>query len=114
MTLLRVVDRDGTEHEVDAKTGITLMENLRDLDYGVAAVCGGMCACATCHVYVDPEWAARRPAPHSDETDLLGAILYLIAHEAPETFFEYVADIEADRDDTRKVWLEEAMPEGRA
>lgn len=72
MTLLRVVDRDGTEHEVDAKTGITLMENLRDLDYGVAAVCGGMCACATCHVYVDPEWAARLPAPHSDETDLLG------------------------------------------
>lgn len=49
-----------------------------------------------------------------NETDLLGAILYLIAHEAPETFFEYVADIEADRDDTRKVWLEEAMPEGRA
>jgi 2Fe-2S ferredoxin len=71
MTLLRVVDRDGTEHEVDARTGLTVMENLRDLDYGVAAVCGGMCACATCHVYVDPEWAAKLPAPHSDETDLL-------------------------------------------
>jgi len=71
MTLLRVVDRDGSEHEVDARTGLSLMENLRDLDYGVAAVCGGMCACATCHVYVDPEWTAKLPAPHSDETDLL-------------------------------------------
>jgi 2Fe-2S ferredoxin len=71
MTLLRVVDRDGHEHEVDANTGFTLMENLRDLDYGVGAICGGMCACATCHVYVDPAWLAKLPAAQSDETDLL-------------------------------------------
>src|SRR4051812_29672882 len=61
MTSLRVVDRDGVEHEVDANPGFTLMENLRDLEYGVAAICGGMCACATCHVYVDPEWFPRLP-----------------------------------------------------
>jgi 2Fe-2S ferredoxin len=72
MTQLRVVDRDGVEHEVDARTGFTLMENLRDLDYGVAAICGGMCACATCHVYVDPEWLPKLPPMHSDEKDLLG------------------------------------------
>ena len=72
MTQLRVVDRDGVEHEVDSRTGFTLMENLRDLDYGVAAICGGMCACATCHVYVDPEWLPKLPAMHSDEKDLLG------------------------------------------
>ena len=71
MTLLRVVDRDGTEHEVDARTGLTVMENLRDLDYGVAAVCGGMCACATCHVYVDAAWLDRIPAASHDEEDLL-------------------------------------------
>ena len=71
MTLLRVIDRDGIEHEVDATTGITLMENLRDLDYGVGAICGGMCACATCHVYVDAEWQGKLPAAQSDETDLL-------------------------------------------
>jgi len=72
MTLLRVVDRDGVEHEVNGNTGFTLMENLRDLEYGVAAICGGMCACATCHVYVDPQWLAKLPAMHSDEKDLLG------------------------------------------
>ncbi len=71
MTQLRVVDRDGVEHEVEARAGLTLMENLRDLDYGVAAVCGGMCACATCHVYVDPEWLGKLPPPHSDELDLV-------------------------------------------
>ncbi len=71
MALLRVVDRDGNEHEIDGNTGFTLMENLRDLDYGVGAVCGGMCACATCHVYVDAEWAGKLPAAQSDERDLL-------------------------------------------
>jgi 2Fe-2S ferredoxin len=71
MALLRVIDRDGKEHEVEGKTGQKIMETLRDLDYGVAAVCGGMCSCATCHVYVDPEWAERLPAPMSDERELL-------------------------------------------
>jgi ferredoxin, 2Fe-2S len=71
MALLRVVDRDGVEHEVDAKPGLKVMETLRELDYGVAAICGGMCSCATCHVYVDPEWASKLPQPMSDERELL-------------------------------------------
>ena len=66
MALLRVVDRDGVEHEVDAKPGLKVMETLRELDYGVAAICGGMCSCATCHVYVDPEWVSKLPAAMSD------------------------------------------------
>jgi 2Fe-2S ferredoxin len=71
MALLRVVDRDGVEHEVDAKPGLKVMETLRELDYGVAAICGGMCSCATCHVYVDPEWTSKLPEPMSDERELL-------------------------------------------
>jgi ferredoxin, 2Fe-2S len=71
MALIKVTDRDGNEHDVEANVGFTLMENLRDLDYGVAAVCGGMCACATCHVYVDPEWLSQLPTPQSDELDLV-------------------------------------------
>ncbi len=74
MALLRVVDRDGVEHEVDAKTGLKVMETLRELDYGVAAICGGMCSCATCHVYVDPQWLAKLPAPMSDERELLSEL----------------------------------------
>ena len=71
MAVLRVVDRDGVEHEVDAKPGLKVMETLRELDYGVAAICGGMCSCATCHVYVDPEWLSKLPAAMSDEKELL-------------------------------------------
>jgi 2Fe-2S ferredoxin len=45
------------------------------MDDGVAAICGGMCSCATCHVYVDPEWVPRLPEPMSDEGDMLGDLL---------------------------------------
>ncbi len=57
MARMIVVDRDGKEHEIEAKTGLKIMEILRELDYGVAAICGGLCSCATCHIYVDEQWA---------------------------------------------------------
>jgi ferredoxin, 2Fe-2S len=75
MPTVRVIDRDGTERELDAPIGATLMEPLRDMDDGVAAICGGMCSCATCHVYVDAEWVAKLPAPMSDESDMLGDLI---------------------------------------
>ncbi len=71
MARMTVVDRDGKEHEIEAKPGLKVMEILRELDYGVAAICGGLCSCATCHVYVDDSWVARLPKPQSDELELL-------------------------------------------
>ncbi|MGB8694520.1 MAG: 2Fe-2S iron-sulfur cluster-binding protein [Steroidobacteraceae bacterium] len=71
MPLLRVVNRDGVEQEINAPASGVLMEPLRDMDDGVSAICGGMCSCATCHVYVDEAWRAKLPAPMSDETDML-------------------------------------------
>jgi ferredoxin, 2Fe-2S len=68
---LRVIDRSGNEHEVDAEAKGALMQVLRDFDFGVAAICGGMCSCATCHVYVDPAWCERLPASHGDEVELM-------------------------------------------
>lgn len=65
------MDREGVEHEVEGRTGLKLMETLRELDFGVAAICGGMCSCATCHVYVDADWASRLPRPDSNERALL-------------------------------------------
>ncbi len=74
MPLLKVIDRDGKEHDVEAKAGIKVMESLRELDYGVAAICGGMCSCATCHIYVDESWQSRFPAAMSDERELLSEL----------------------------------------
>jgi 2Fe-2S ferredoxin len=72
MPTVRVIDRDSVERAVEAPSGATLMEPLRDMDEGVAAICGGMCSCATCHVYVDQDWLAKLPPPMSDESDMLG------------------------------------------
>ena len=71
MAKIVVTDRDGNVHTVQARTELKIMETLRDLDYGVTAICGGLCSCATCHVLVAPEWMGRLPAPQSDEKELL-------------------------------------------
>ena len=75
MAQLKVIDRDGVEYQVDAKPGVSVMEVLRDGgDFGVAAICGGLCSCATCHVYVDPAWFGRLKGRHNDEQEILTAL----------------------------------------
>jgi len=71
MAELVIVDRDGKEHRVEGRVGVSVMETLRELDYGVAAICGGMCSCATCHVWVDESWAGRLQPRQGDEEELL-------------------------------------------
>ncbi len=71
MSEIIVTDRDGGEHRVQARSGVSLMETLREFDYGVAAICGGMCSCATCHVYVAAPWLAQLPPMQGDEKEIL-------------------------------------------
>ena len=70
LTLL-VVDHAGVEHQVEALEGWRVMEVIRDWDIGIKAECGGACACATCHVYVDPAWAGLLVPPTDEEMDKL-------------------------------------------
>jgi 2Fe-2S ferredoxin len=66
------IDTDGTARTVDAELGATVMETAINNDVpGILATCGGSCACATCHVYVEPEWFDRLPKPAIDELDML-------------------------------------------
>ncbi|HEX2492629.1 MAG TPA: 2Fe-2S iron-sulfur cluster-binding protein [Steroidobacter sp.] len=71
MAHIHLTDIYGVEHDIQAQTGATLMEILRQYEFGVTASCGGFCSCATCHVYVDPAWAPRLKQMHSDESDLI-------------------------------------------
>ena len=72
MATITVITRDGTERQVEADTNLTLMEVIRDNGFDeLLALCGGCCSCATCHVYIDPEFADKFPAMSEDETDLL-------------------------------------------
>ena len=69
--MLRVVDHQGVEHQVEALEGFRVMEVIRDWDLGIKAECGGACACATCHVYVDPDWTNLLVPPTDEEMDRL-------------------------------------------
>lgn len=71
MITIKVKDLDGEQHEVQAATGDHLMGTLREFEWGVAAVCGGMCSCATCHVYLEGDWPEQFPPADSDEFELL-------------------------------------------
>jgi 2Fe-2S ferredoxin len=60
MPLIVFVDRGGMRREVRAADGVTVMEVARQQGIdGIVAQCGGACACATCHVYVAPQWLGR-------------------------------------------------------
>ncbi len=69
------IDRKGVEHVVEGNDGWTVMEALRDAGLPVAAECGGACACATCHVYVEDGWYEKLNPPSPDELDLLDMAL---------------------------------------
>lgn len=71
MVKLFVTDKDGREVAVDARAGLSVMENIRLLPRSVEAICGGMCACATCHVYIDPAWIGKLPQRSYEEQTML-------------------------------------------
>lgn len=71
MPLITYVDPAGTRHEIDVAAGSTVMEGAIDNNVpGIVAECGGACACATCHVYVDTAWFGRLE-PLSDMEDAM-------------------------------------------
>jgi 2Fe-2S ferredoxin len=71
MSKLYVTDREGAEHELEGTPGWSVMEIIRENNLPIEAACGGCCACATCHVYVDPEWLGRLEEPNPDEGMML-------------------------------------------
>jgi len=66
------IDYQGNQSEVEANVGNSLMEAAVDNDVaGIDADCGGACACATCHVYIDDQWMDKVGKPDDLETDML-------------------------------------------
>ena len=67
MAVFHVTTKDGETHALEGVDGWRLMELLRDYKMGVEGLCGGICDCATCHVYVDEDWVERLPEPREEE-----------------------------------------------
>jgi 2Fe-2S ferredoxin len=66
MPKIKYIDHGGKGHDAEVPIGWSVMEGaVKNLIPGIDADCGGACACATCHVYVDPAWLPKLP-PRSD------------------------------------------------
>jgi 2Fe-2S ferredoxin len=69
------VAKDGNEHIVEVAAGQSVMRGAVDAGIeGIDAVCGGQCACATCHCYIDAAWTDRVPGVLEDEEDMLDEV----------------------------------------
>lgn len=72
MAKITFVEFNGTEHEVEAEDGTTLMEAaINGMVPGIDADCGGACACATCMIYVPAEVAAKVPEAEDMEKTMI-------------------------------------------
>ena len=72
MAKITYIEFDGPEHVVDVKPGLSVMEGaVKNNIPGIDADCGGACACATCHVYVDAAWQAKTGSKSAMEESML-------------------------------------------
>ncbi len=71
MPNITYVEANGTEHTVEVEEGFNLMEGATlNMVPGIEGVCGGMCACATCHCYIDDDQAAKHAVPSAEDGEL--------------------------------------------
>ena len=72
MAKITYIEFDGTEHQAEVRNGLSVMEGaIKNNIPGIDADCGGACACATCHVYVDEAWREKVGGPSAMEESML-------------------------------------------
>ena len=74
MGVIHVVDHGGERHTIEAIQGWRVMEIIRDWNLPLKGACGGACECATCHVFVAPEWVGKVLPPSDEEEDKLDMV----------------------------------------
>ena len=72
MAKITYIEHNKKSHVIEVSNGLTVMEGaVQNNISGIDADCGGSCACATCHVYVDEKWFDKLPNKESAEEDML-------------------------------------------
>jgi 2Fe-2S ferredoxin len=72
MPSVTYIEFNGTSHTVEGATGSSLMQTAVDNAIpGIDADCGGACACATCHIFLEPEWLDKTEEANPMETTML-------------------------------------------
>jgi 2Fe-2S ferredoxin len=81
MPTITVIQKDGSEKQIEAETGWSFMEILRDAGFeDIEGACGGSMACATCHMYIHPDWTDKVEALNNEKTEEEEDILDLAFH----------------------------------
>ena len=91
---IRVTDRDGNKHELEGDSNSTLMEILRDAGLDIEAACGGCCACATCHVYINDQWLEKISPKDDDEESMLDQAFNVKKNSRLACQIEFVSDLD--------------------
>lgn len=77
MPNITYIEHDGTSHTVDVEESMNLMEGSTiNLLPGIEGMCGGICSCCTCHVYIEGEWASKVNPMTEGERKLLESSAY--------------------------------------
>jgi ferredoxin, 2Fe-2S len=72
MIKITFIQHDGSETTVSGVPGMTVMETaVKNSIPGIDADCGGACACATCHIYIEPDWHSKAGSRNPMEEDML-------------------------------------------
>ena len=72
MPKIKYIEHNGKHHDIEVPNGLTVMEGaVQNNIPGIDADCGGSCACATCHVYVDEKWFDKLSKKENAEEDML-------------------------------------------
>jgi 2Fe-2S ferredoxin len=71
MPKMTFIDREGTRHEVEAPTGLSVLEIAHRHGIDIEGACEGSLACSTCHIIVEPEWYELLKDATEDEEDML-------------------------------------------
>ena len=94
MGIIKVKDRDENVHNLTAELGSTVMEIIRDAGLDIEAACGGCCACATCHVYIDKEWLKILKPKDDDEESMLDQAFYVKDNSRLGCQLEYTEELD--------------------
>jgi len=72
MPKITYIEHNGKSHTLEVENGLTIMEGaIQNNIPGIDADCGGGCACATCHVYVDEKWFNKLQKKENAEQDMI-------------------------------------------
>ena len=94
MSNLIVEDRDGNKNTIIAEEGLTLMEIIRDAGLDIEAACGGCCACATCHIYVNKEWLDKLSKIEEEEESMLDQAFNVKKESRLACQIEFISDFD--------------------